>query len=616
MYSDDDLIKKTQDRYRDAKKHSKSWRQDAVECYDFIAHRQYSQEELDYLEDQNRPAITFNRIGPVVDAVCGHQINNRQEVRFFPRQPGDVQVNEIATGASQWVDDECDAEDEISDSFFDLVVTGMGWSEVRISYDEDPDGKIHSAERVPPLEMYWDHRAKKRNLADARYVMRGQWMARSDAEAKWPKLKDIEATESSVWAEEDETEEPHDATDASLYKHDAQQWYDDKNDRVFVLQHQYWELEPIWRVAAGNKMIELSESKFEKLKEHLEAQGLRYVRQVKKRYYQSFVIGETPMEHKECPCPDAFTLRAITGKRDAMKNLWYGLVKGMIDPQRWSNKMFADINEMVTRNRRGGAFVEESALIDPRKAEEQWSAIDPLILVKDGSLAKGAIKERNQITYPQGLDRLLQFAVSSIPDVTGINMELLGLVNRDQPGIVESQRKRAALTILATIFDSMRRFMKERGRVMLHFIVTYLNDGRLIRITGGDGVERYVPLLMDEQVRKYDMVVDQSPTSPSQKDEVFGILTQIVPWLLKAGVPVPPDVLDYMPIPSSLAAKWKEQLQPDPNSPQSQLKNKAQQLELEEVEAEVEKDRSVAELNRAKIVDMQQGKQLDAIDKL
>jgi hypothetical protein len=613
MYSDEELVKRTLERYRDAKDHSKPWRESAIQCYDFVAHRQYSQPEMDYLADKDRPVITFNRIGPVVDAVCGHQVSNRQETRFFPRQPGDVQVNEILTGASQWVDDECDAEDEISDSFFDLVVTGMGWSEIRISYDEEPDGKVHSAERIPPLEMYWDHRAKKRNLADARYKMRGQWMARSDAEAKWPKLKEIQATENSIWAEEDEIEEPHNATEASLYKHDAKQWYDDTNDRVFVLQHQYWELEPIYRVATGGRMIELTENKFNKLKEHIETQGLRYVRQVKKKYYQGFIIGPEVMEHKEAPCPTAFTLRAITGKRDVMKNLWYGLVIGMLDPQRWSNKMFSDINEMMTRNRGGGAYVEESALVDPRKAEEQWSTMDPLILVKDGSLAKGAIKERQQVAYPAGLDRLLQFAVQSIPDVSGINMEMMGLVNRDQPGILESQRKKAALTILATIFDSMRRFMKERGRVVLYFITEYLNDGRLVRITGGDGMERYVPLALDPEVQRYDLIVDQSPTSPSQKEEVYGILAQIVPWLLQAGIPVPPEVLDYMPIPSSLAAKWKEQLQPDPNSPQSQLKQRAQQLEMEEKEAETDKDRSTAELNRAKKRDLEQRRKIELI---
>jgi len=124
-----------------SKDHQLEWRNEAKENYDFFAGRQWTDDELAELEEHLRPTIAFNRIAPMVSAVKGHQINNRQEVRYIPREEGDVKVNELLTGAAQGVDDECDAEDELSDVFEDLMITGMGWSETRISYDEDIDGK-------------------------------------------------------------------------------------------------------------------------------------------------------------------------------------------------------------------------------------------------------------------------------------------------------------------------------------------------------------------------------------------------------------------------------------------------------------------------------------------
>jgi hypothetical protein len=558
-------------------------------CYDFYAGHQWSTEEMAEMEEQLRPTISFNRIQPMVSAVVGQQINNRQEVRYLPREVGDAQVSELLTGASQWVDDECDAEDELTEIFQDLIISGMGWSETRISYDEEIDGKIHSAERLPPMEMFWDHTSKRRNLADAKWVMRARWVDRASAEAKWPILKNVEPGEDEFYLPDEEGRDPHDATRAAWYVNDQKEWYNKHKDQVFIVQVQYWEHDPVYRVQSG-RLLELSENKFNKMKEQLDLMGIKYVRQLKKKFYQGFVAGPIELEHKESPCPDHFTLRAVTGKRDASKNQWFGLVRGMLDPQKWSNKFFSDIQDMIVSNRQGGAFVEETALVSPRQAEETWNEANPLILVQDGALARGAIQERNPIPYPQGLDRMLEWAIQALPAVTGVNLEMMGFANRDQPNVLEIQRKRSALTVLADMFDNMRRFQKERGRVSLYFIQNYINDGRLIRIVGGNGREQYVPLALDENETRYDIIVDEASSSPNQKDETFAVIMQLAPMLQAAGIAPPLETLDYLPLPTSMIAAWKDQLNPKeqkPPSPQEQLAMANMQKEVELKDAEI-----------------------------
>ncbi len=76
----------------------------------------------------------------------------------------------------------------------------------------------------------------------------------------------------------------------------------------------------------------------------------------------------------------------------------------------------------------------------------------------------------------------MEFAISSIRDVSGVNVEILGMQTAaSQAASLDLQRKQSAMTILQPLFDSLRRYRKEQGRLLLYLIENYLSDGRLIR---------------------------------------------------------------------------------------------------------------------------------------
>ena len=106
--SDDELLEQIRSWHRSARDASKDWRKEARDCEDMYAGRHWTEEDKAVMEEELRNAMTFNRITPLVDAVVGHQLNNRTEIRFIPRQLGAVQVSEVLTGAGRWVEDEAD----------------------------------------------------------------------------------------------------------------------------------------------------------------------------------------------------------------------------------------------------------------------------------------------------------------------------------------------------------------------------------------------------------------------------------------------------------------------------------------------------------------------------
>jgi len=585
--------------YKAARDHSSQWRQQARTEYDMVAGDQWPQEDLLELQEDQRPAVTFNRIMRTINAIIGTQVANRQETRFIPREQGDVEVNEVLTAAAEWFRDETDAEDEESDAFEDMCVCGMGWTDTRLDYDSDPDG-TGRIDRIDPLEMYWDPGATKRNLSDALWVMRVKQMDRAEFHNQWPGV-DVSSASAPWESVEDDVSVRVHVYPQDAYKEQQRLKKDTaRKQTIRVVQLQWAEHDPIYRV--GKKASRMSADKFEKLEPKLKEAGIRSLKQREVTWKQAFIAGGTVLDEGPCPYPQGPTMRAMTYKRNRNKNTWYGIVAGMIDPQRWGNKFFSQILDILNKGAKGGILIEADATDDIRDLESKWARSDAVHVLRSGAISGKKIMPKPIVTLPPALDNLMAFSMDAVHEITGVNLELLGFANRQQAGVLEQQRKQAGLTILAPLFDALRRHRKETGRVLLYFIQTYLSDGRLVRIMGENGKEKYVPLAKQPETAKYDVIVDESPTSPNMKERVYASLVEMLPSLGKMGIPLPPELLDYAPIPSALASKWKEMIEKGGNDPEAmekaaqEMRDQLEGLAKENAQLKDKREQSAAEL--------------------
>ena len=621
---DETLLRRLKRWERLARDHWSAWREEARLAYDFVAGKQWSADDKAYLLDQMRQPVTFNRVAPMVDAVTGAEILNRQEVRYSPREIGDVQVNEIISAADEWARELGDTEDEESDCFSDVVICGMGWTETRMDYSDDPEGRIID-DRIDPLEMLADPMAKKRCLADARYIIRSRWRNKNDLPKKWrARLKD-ETTANPTYTDDwgHGSSGPRDD-----YERDDARAVDNasaRKDQVWIRHFQWWDKETAYRISdeATGEAITVDRAKLKQINEMFIAHGLKppeHVQIEQNRYRQAIVAGDTMLEVDDIEC-EAFTFKAITGKRDRNANIFFGIVRAMIDPQMWGNKFFVQILHILNTAAKGGLMYEAGSFVNPRKALEDWAKPDAGIELQRGALTgqKAAVQERQPAVFPVGLDKLMQFALENLPQTSGINLEMLGLVDRDQPGVLEQQRKKSGYAILAVFFDSLRRYRKMKGRVRLFFIQNYISDGRLIRIKGQDNTVQYVPLVKQPGTATYDVIVDDAPMSPNQKENTWLMMQALMPMLVKLNVP--PEVwsimLEYSPLPSSVSTKInaaivKQASQPPPPDPdiiKVQAQTQAKQAELQmkaesdarKQQADQEKDAAEFELEKARM---------------
>lgn len=596
--------------------HSNDWRIRAKSDFDFRAGHQWSDTDKALLNAQQRPHIVFNRCLTILKAVAGMEINGRHEIQFLPSNNSVTAPNEILSAASKWMAAGCDGEDEESEAFDNCATAGMGWTENILSYEDDPAG-LYVERSIDPLEMYWDHSCKRKNLEGARRLSRAKEIPLCDAMQLFPG-KTREQLD-AVWAIGGELDKEVRSIEQKRIRdteHGLPQDQYDDSTKVMVVETQWFEREIFYVVAdeATNTKLQVSEEAYDlmlrnarKIEERL-GNGIRVMptaARMSRKVYKRAFLGNEVLQCGDAPVKGRFSWACITGELDRNKGHWFGLIHTMRDPQMWANKWLSQTLHILNTTAKGGIVAEMDAFEDQSEAEERWAQPDTIVWAAPGSLSgqnpKMMPKPGGGLT--QGHVDLMQFAITSIRDCTGINLELLGQKDVNQPGILEAQRKQAGMTVLATLFDSLRRFRKQVGRIRLYYIQTYFSDGRLVRVVGPEGATA-IPLLRDKTMGEYDVILDDAPTSPNQKEANWAIIQPLLAVFkdqLMQNPKVFAEMLEYSPLPSRLVEMIKSFVNEAANDPTKQQEvATAKQLLIAEKMASIDKDQSIAEMNNAK----------------
>lgn len=525
--------------YAEGRELHPGWRKETKEAFDFVAGRMWAREDEENLNSQNRPIITFNRVEPMIRSICGVEINNRQEIHYDPNLPEDNDIAAVPNTAAKIIMSRGEFADEESEAFFDVLVCGMGFLDHYMDYDENPDGDLKES-REDPLEFYWDPHARKQNLADGTWIGQMKRMSKAKGEELFP---DADLSAKTFGQTSDEGTGHDDIARLNppdIYKGIATSKDLAQLEDVSVYRYQYYAMETIIRLPGpeGTEPVNFKTdddmARFKEIKRVMaEAntpleKGVHYLEQKTKVYYHAFISGESVIKHERLPSQTGFTTKAITGLKDRNRNTWYGVLRSMRDPTRYANKFFSwQVFAFLTSNK-GGFTMEESALAGQNEASFKADAAKPghFLKVADGALTGGKIKFDEPMPYPQ-LTNEMNFAVGALPAVTGLSLEFLGSAERDQPGVLEQQRKMASMTILAPTFSALRRFRIASAKLLMEYMREYYSTPRLQRMVGKD-LAPLVPQFKEKDELQYALLLDDAPESPSIKAAVYSLWIE---WL-------------------------------------------------------------------------------------
>lgn len=573
-----------------------SWREQAEDDFAFVAGHQWSREEIAQMEENQRVPLVFNRVAVIMSAVAGSEVNNRTEVRFIPRELGDAKPNEVLTAGAEWFRDAAMAEDEESEAFSDLITCGMGWTETSLDFEEDDEGEPE-IERIPPTEMFWEVHARRKGLTDARMVGRVRQMPTDEALERF-EGKDREEIDARWIDGQSDMTETHNVP-GDEYR-DGEDMDDRHRNTVTVVQMQYRAREKVveYLTPDGDRK-EMPADQWSKIMARMPEPPPH--RRKSKWVWRQVFLGANDILDENQPDPAACTFTCMTGRWDDREKCFYGLLRPMRDPQKYANKWMSQTLHIINANAKGGVMLEADAVEDAREFEDSWAATDAVTWLKSGAIANGRIQPKPTAQMPQSLMSLTEFAVSTIRDASGVNLEILGQRDANQPGVLEYQRRESAMTTLAQFFDALRYYRKRQGGVILDFLRNYIAPmGRLVRIVK-EGQEQYVPLAVDEGVRKYDVIVDDAPSAPNQKEKAWSVIEAMMPLLQNAGLSMSDwaDILEYSPLPPSFVEKVRAKAEQAQNPEAEQMAQQAQQLALQQAQAELQKTQTEAMENQA-----------------
>jgi len=590
--------------------HWSGWLKEARECFDFVAGHQLPQDEADRMKSEGKIQVSFNRMGPVIDAVSGAEILGRQQVKYSPRTMGDVQVNEVITQAAEWVRDQCDAGGEESDAFRDCFVCGIGYTETRTDYEENPKGKI-IIESGEAMKCLPDPTARKGNAIDARFLRYRNEMSVDEFEELYPdEAAFIGDAQSGM---KQTSNNPRDDYDQDTEKKGA--------DTVTVDLWQWYETEKVYIAPSmdGTTTVEYPAEQFEELLDMAEQAGreIPYTTRRVRVYYEAVVTGSHWLEKPKKLRHKQFRFKFVTGKRDKNQKVWYGLARPMKDPQKWANAFFSMVLHIIRTNAKGGMVIERGAeggetedpIRDQKAFEATWAKSDEITWVSPGALAENRMKPKPPPQIPAAFAQLFEQSIAAIRDTSGVSQEMMGLVEHNQPGILEHQRKQAGFAILASFFDSFRRYRKFQGELLLRMMKDLPGDTLVKIVSSEDDKEKYVPIAMgfkqNPDVEEYDVIVDEAPAGPNQKDKTWSLLMQILPAVKELMTPAMwLEVLKFSPLPTAFVEKIRGMLTEGEDDEKAQvmeqLKMGFMQLQGQQAQADIAKTQADAEATRVK----------------
>lgn len=662
MYNDDNKILECASRSFQEFMQAKDWwrRYEVYENYAVYAGDQWSEKDAAKYEKDGITRITINKSAPIIDSVVGFEIQNRSEVSYIPRttsDPNTKKMADIAENGVNWIERTSNAQFHDSLAFSDMLVCGVGVTDLSVDYNENENGEPCKRRIFPGFFMY-DPASREKNGKDT------EWRA------------EVKVVDKRVLEQELELMGLNDdgiSTGVFAFN-DSQflEYFNVLNVEVklaLIYNFQWRERTPIVRVNnpflteemannpvimnyAGDAMqrfklnitdgvLVFSQKDFNQFKKEMKAFGItldKVIKQTKYKYYRAKIANGMVLEKGENFCQKGFSLDMMTGKFDEHRQCHFGIMRALKDPARMYNRAISDLQMFLNTSSKGGYIIEQTAVENVKAFVDTINKAREVTIVRDGKLSSGAIQQKQTAALPAGLVDNLGLSDTNMMQAAGVNPQWMGLMeSRDMTGKLQAQLVRQGLTVLAPYFDAKKFYTINQGKLYISClrVLAENNPGRIIRNITGDSNDKYLELFADDIAMDYDIEIEDVPSTPGERQENFEKLLEMAGQMAQYGINIMPVVLPYSPLKEEDIEAINQLMQPPPPQQPDPLQTKmlestvalqfanakkteaeatkinldmlhsSQQSpkEMQKMDADIQKTLSESKLNAAKTVD-------------
>jgi len=576
---------------------------------------------------RERPAIPYNSIIKVINAIANREIIERFEPRVWGYGTSDNGIANALDNACRWQRDRAESEHEESLAVRSMV--GSGYGVMHKFFDPNAangDGKICD-EEIPVWDMLWPARARKGNLVDRRWHVRGRIATASSVEAEFQGKK------SKNFMSKFRVKKSMGIPDTTLRNTGSfvgmgwgivskGNWTNLAEEEIFLAEAEWISPQVVWKVAVPDKFTELDEflngmsdvliiesenpeepmqltkeqwdqidpmdqkqlimqvldpshietvEKKSTLDEFLERyekitqeEFVHYRRIIRDIVEYAIITDDNVWDSGIRPY--GFTYEFLTGWRTENQNGadFFGVIDVAKGPQDFKNAILSNMLTQYMTSPRGHMLIEEGAMSNPGVFTDQIARPVGVGIVPNGFISgRGTTWDvLEPPRFPDISTSLLSIAHEGVEELFGLSSIDLGTqgdLRRVSGNVVQAART-AGNTIVAALFDAIRRYRKRFGYLNVRFITEFYSPQEIVRIVGDDKAPDLQNLTEWGDILRYDIKVEESPTSPSERMDLLERLQQVGSldsWLEKGYINFE-EMLDLIPhIPESFKRSIK-----------------------------------------------------------
>ena len=579
-------IYEAQQNVKNALSATSTWRQNAKQDYEFMQGKQWDDADIKKMREAGRPAITINRIRPVINLLCGYASQNETEPDFLPRSEEDDRVSRVAKGITKYCLDRANYQRNKGKCFRDKIICGLANYWVHYEFDYAKlDGEIR-IDRVSPFDVFVDPECSQEDLSDAQYIGRYSWESPSKLKQVYPdKAVEIDTLSHKFDDTELETGSFETVNGEAL-------WYSDKYRKVRVVQYWYKEYKTKRIFMTQNGVVDEDNPLYVVLMAMGKEPTSIPNTQIRYATFSDNVLleeGESPYKHNKFPLVRDYCY--YTGELVDDEREPAGVVRDIKDAQRETNKNRSQRMHVVNQQTLGVKYWQGPVTEQFKSTVKKYGTtpganiyMPPGVTFTDGTPAMDSAINMNLEQQSSNdfyaISGITPESLSgSVGNMSGKAIDLRQSVTTVQTAGIFAQTKEAELQIVKLLWG-------EKNAPGL--IPQFYNQEKAMRILGDDGQKEFIQIQpgmnqpMQEQtmldamgqpvldaegnpVKKvlydlsafdFDIVISTSQASATaRRANLYQLLEA-----KKSGVDIPIDIiLDFMDFPEKEAVKKRMQ---------------------------------------------------------
>lgn len=613
------------------------WRSEAEKAEAFYDGDQIDVETLRRMEELAIPPVIDNYIAPSIDAVAGFESIARLDPRLVPENDNSVDGVEALNEKFKEAHRLSEFNQAYSQAFMDQIKVGIGW--VVVAHSADVHGYAYRVEHVPWREMWWDYRARKWNLEDARFIVRQRWTDLDHAVKWFPKHREMLETIVGGWMSRSDFigasfDQTHISSRLSYNLQNEERWSLTEDEWRNTDRRRLAIYEILYRVPGRTLVLRFADGRTMDFNPDIPIHNLALAEGVAElvegptmNLRQAFYAGpyklvDQPLGHGRCHYIPMFA------KRKGANLAPYGMIRSMISPQEAINARSARI--LFDMNSRK-VIVDEDAADDLDEIREEAGKGDAFMVLRSERRRENALQilpntETTAISF-----QMMQADKQAIEDVSGINKQFRGQVQSGkQAGVAIDQLIDQTKQNIAGIYRNHEQARLEGGRLLHLLIMDDLSniDDLPVDVGSSDSTLKRRIVLNgrrgDRQIRSNDVIMlsmrvalSSTPSTATYRQQKFQALAEIIkalppelqtpltPLMIQAAdLPQQEEVLETIrsltgfgppPRDPEKARQLEEQ-----KAKEQQMQERMQQIEMMQQEAVARKMLAEAMLNEAR----------------